>query len=35
MWADSDLARDMANRISVTSLIYAYNGVAFAWKLNK
>ena len=35
MWADSDLARDMANRRSVTSLIHAYNGVAFAWKSKK
>ena len=35
MWADSDLARDVANRRSVTSLIHEYNGVAFAWKSKK
>ena len=35
MWADSNLARDVANRGLVTNLIHEYNGVAFAWKLNK
>ena len=30
MWADSDLARDVVNRRSVTTLIHEYNGVAFA-----
>ena len=32
MWVDSDLARDVANKRSVTSFIHEYNGVAFAWK---
>ena len=32
MWVDSDLARDVANKMSVTSFIHEYNGVAFAWK---
>ena len=32
MWVDSDHARDVANKMSVTSFIHEYNGVAFAWK---
>ena len=32
MWVDSDLARDVANKRSVTSFIHEYNGVAFDWK---
>ena len=35
MWVDSDLARVVANKRSVTSLIHEYNGVAFAWKSKK
>ena len=31
----SDLAKDVANRKSVTSLIHEYSGVAFAWKSKK
>ena len=32
---ESNLARGVANRRSVTSLIHEYNGVVFAWKSNK
>ena len=35
IWVDSDLARDVANRRSVTSLIHEYNGVLFVWKSKK
>ena len=35
IWVDSDLAKDVMNRRSVTSLIHEYNGVAFAWKSKK
>ena len=35
IWADSNLARDVVNIISVTSLVHEYNGVAFALKSKK
>ena len=35
MWTDSDLARDVANRISGTTIIHEYNGVVFVWKSKK
>ena len=30
LWVDSDFAGDIATRRSVSSLIYEYNGLAFA-----
>ena len=35
MWANSNLARDVANRRSVTTFVHKYNGIAFAWKSKK
>ena len=35
MWTDPDLARDVANRISGTTIIHEYNGVVFVWKSKK
>ena len=35
MYTDADLAKDMTTRRSVTSVVYEYNEVAFAWKIVK
>ena len=35
MYTDSDLAKDIATRRSVTSIIHEYNDIAFSWKVVK
>ena len=35
MYTDSDLAKDMATRRLVTSIIHEYNDIAFSWKVVK